>query len=1118
MNSNIKNVILKKAKILLIIFVTLFSSMNSNTIESRASITVTSGRAIENTGAKIYQNGWWSFWNDGINYLYVNGEIAFCVEPMVIGVDGHSYTSGDFDSATRHKLSLIAYYGWDKSAKTDIDYATTQYMIWEALGATFEWRGSFGSQYPTLKAKVQAQINSHNTKPSFNGTTQTIKENETLTLTDANGVLSGMYLVNDYNGQIKINGNNLVITPNGSDNSLTIQARKIPEKYTGSSIAYRSGSGQDVGTFKVTDPLFANIRVNIEKINPIYEELTATTKANEKVNVSLTKTDIDNGLALSEAEFDFYRDDVLFASGIKSNINGIASATFTKEYTATSSSKRYVTNWNELSSANQQAVINSGAFKSRDEAYINALKEAQAKANELASQRHTYKAIETKSKKAYYLDPTNSEVTTTITGSGNINLGMTNKRITGIATIIKHDSETGENAQGEASLNGAVYGLYAHDDILNPANGNIEYYAGEEVNRVSVNGLTTITDLYLGKYYWQEITPPTGYQLNTEKYFIELSQNGNNPTVEINTVATDEVIKGSIEIIKKLDDTNNSVGNNFTFDITNKDGKVVDTVTTDEIGYTKTKELPYGIYTVSERASDGFELLKPFEVIINENNKTYSYEITNIAEKGKFGFYKKGEQFTHILPTLNEFGELSSPEFTEQYLAGAEIEIYANEDIYVGENLYYSKDELVDTLTSDLDIVYSKDLPVGEYYYIETKSPLGYVPNNDKHIIEIEVNEISEDTLINNLPTYNINFTKKLEKNSALNNAEAYKDVVFGLYAREDIYNYRGDVTIGYDSLIDTLYVDENGDLINPPTLPVGTYYLQELATNEAYILDTNQYDFSIEHSNKETVEININNGEEIINELKEFNFQVNKVDSVTKDPIISKDFEFTAYLDENLEQPLMSVNADQETGTANFTLNYGTYYIKETKAPSGYNLSNEVIKVEINDVGVFINDELQSKNDIYSFEYANELKEFNLQVNKVDSVTKKPVISKDFEFTAYLDDSLQQKLISVNANQESGTANFTLNYGTYYIKETNAPTGYLLSNEVIKVEINDDGVFINDKLQSQNDIYSFVYFNSPLIDDKIPPTGDNSNIWGYLFLSLISLFGFSYLSSKRNK
>lgn len=103
---------------------------------------------------------------------------------------------------------------------------------------------------------------------------------------------------------------------------------------------------------------------------------------------------------------------------------------------------------------------------------------------------------------------------------------------------------------------------------------------------------------------------------------------------------------------------------------------------------------------------------------------------------------------------------------------------------------------------------------------------------------------------------------------------------------------------------------------------------------------------------------------------------EVNKVDSLTKKNIVSKDFEFSMYKDEDCKVLYKNASVDTKKGTALFEdLPYGTYYIKEVKAPKGYKLSNEIVEINISKDGVFANDnQLQNNKNVYSFIYQNAL------------------------------------------------------------------------------------------------------------------------------------------------
>lgn len=162
------------------------------------------------------------------------------------------------------------------------------------------------------------------------------------------------------------------------------------------------------------------------------------------------------------------------------------------------------------------------------------------------------------------------------------------------------------------------------------------------------------------------------------------------------------------------------------------------------------------------------------------------------------------------------------------------------------------------------------------------------------------------------------------------------------------------------------------------------------------------------------------------------------------------------------------------------------TYILAEVQAPYGYEITKEI------EFTVTQDKELQTIQMQDTPIYAS------VQVEKVDAQTGENIKSNKFEFTIFADEQCTQEIKTVNANTEEGTALFEkLTYGTYYIKETKAPKGYELSDEVIKIDINDKGVFANgNQLTEENGVYSFKYQNSLL---PIIATGDNPMMYVYV-------------------
>lgn len=166
--------------------------------------------------------------------------------------------------------------------------------------------------------------------------------------------------------------------------------------------------------------------------------------------------------------------------------------------------------------------------------------------------------------------------------------------------------------------------------------------------------------------------------------------------------------------------------------------------------------------------------------------------------------------------------------------------------------------------------------------------------------------------------------------------------------------------------------------------------------------------------------------------------------------------------------------------------------------------------------------DEIQvaTHSDINDKNQTVKFKNFEVLVNKVDSVTMKNIVSNKFEFTMFKDEACKEAIHTVAGNTENGTAKFEVTEGTWFIKETKAPEGYELSKEVVKVEVKDDHLYVNDKLveTDENYVYSIMYQNVLLPSIVITGTNTNSGLFaGALVASLACMIGLAE-SKKRKK
>ena len=181
------------------------------------------------------------------------------------------------------------------------------------------------------------------------------------------------------------------------------------------------------------------------------------------------------------------------------------------------------------------------------------------------------------------------------------------------------------------------------------------------------------------------------------------------------------------------------------------------------------------------------------------------------------------------------------------------------------------------------------------------------------------------------------------------------------------------------------------------------------------------------------------------------------------------------------------------------------TYILKETTAPYGYEITEEIKftvttdketqKIEMKDMPI--------------------LK--NVKVIKIDTETKE-VIKDKFIFATYEDPECTKLIKEVKSNSEDGTALFEeLRYGTYYIKEIKAPKDYELSNKIVKVEINDKGIFVDDtQVEETENTIEFTFENKKI---EVPKTGVESKIKLFASAIILSLLGITYIiKRKQNK
>ena len=641
-----------------------------------------------------------------------------------------------------------------------------------------------------------------------------------------------------------------------------------------------------------------------------------------------------------------------------------------------------------------------------------------------------------------------------------------------------------------------------------------------------------------GEYYLSELDTENHLVLSDEKYPFTYVYTGDvvhEIVVNNGKPIYNYLKRGSIELFKTDEESANALIN-VQFDLaTDPDMEnIIKTTWTDENGRALFQELEVGYtYYIQEHYDGNHDMVSKgyvydptiHEVRLNEHEEVQVLNVTNKQVKGQVQFTKIGEMFNKVEIVDGKFGKEHHPIWEQGNLLGAELTVWAKEDIITFDGTHhYDKDQKVTVLESDWNMTDSLLLPVGKYYAKETKVPHGYVGSDTVYEFEVKPNGKAEIQLngisIDNVRAkVNLDFTKVLEKQEVYINTEAYKDVVFGLYAREDIYNYMGKVAIENGSLIGISSIDENGHLTNTFDLPNGVYYFKELQTNDQYQLDTNEYDFEIGYQGADVKEytVEINGGDPINNDLKRGEIEVIKTtkDSVHytkaeqvfadsfhvmddyariyRNPLIKDEPNYLAGVtfelstDETFTNIVDTKKTDGNGRIVFDNLELGTYYVREKSTLQHYVLNDEVFKVELTEHG-----------QVKTIELENNLVKADIGLHKVDG-TNHAIALQGAEFTMYADKECTEKLDEAITNQLGNAIFKDIKFGTtVYIKETKAPNGYELSNEVIKVTIDDEWM----KKDIQNRVIEVMNYKIP----TTPNTGDDTNMLMYIGMAGMAL------------
>lgn len=570
---------------------------------------------------------------------------------------------------------------------------------------------------------------------------------------------------------------------------------------------------------------------------------------------------------------------------------------------------------------------------------------------------------------------------------------FTNKRVKATIDLVKEDSETGNSAQGDALFEGAIYGLYAREDINHPdGRSGVLYKKDEQVATLTTDkeGKASVSNLYLGKYYLKEITPPVGYLLDEEEHDVNCDYEGDQvETVKRNTVSKEDVIKQPFQLIKAADNDKTdadllkgagfsaylisslTVKDDGSYDFTNatpivltEDGKTE--MFTDERGYACSIPIPYGRYIVRETTTPhNFMPVDDFIVTVTENSSTPQVWRVLLDDefKAKLKIVKQDDETK--LPVLlanTEFKvyDLDAKKYVEQVTTYPNTVVHKS--YFTDENGY---------------LILPESLKCGNYRIEEVSAPDGYTQNTQYVEIKVDKNtayqmdSVSGDAIITvtyenhpvkgKLVIHKSGETLKSFKKDFVYEETSLEGAEFEIYAAEDIFtpdhqvDEQGNRHVIYakDTLVKTVTTNKNGEAVIKD-LPLGKYRVKETKAPAGFVLNPDSQEVSFIYKDQNTPEIE--EKLEFSNERQKVELSVEKQDAETGKAL--KGATFGLYNKEAISSgdkvivkadTLLQEITSNEKGKAAFSLDLplGRYYVKELQAPAGYVSSDEILEFD---------------------------------------------------------------------------------------------------------------------------------------------------------------------------
>lgn len=996
----------------------------------------------------------------------------------------------------------------------------------------------------------------------------------TLTLTDSNSILSSFSFKTTGGVSASVSGNKLTLTSTSPVNDAVTfnSAKSMPSVGNTTLIPYGDATLQDVitGVENDADPIRAYFKVKTSSGNL---KLIKTSEDGNVANIEFTvKGDGYSQTVKTNSKGEFELTDLVpgkytvtehtpteYAEQKSKTVNVESGKT------ATVSFSNVLKKWNltvtktdaETKSAQGDATLagavygiyNNGKLVDK---YTTDKNGSFTTSYYICGDNWTLKEIDPS--EGYLLDETEyhigAEAKKYTLENNSVSIGVTEDILKGKIAIIKHTDDGSTKIETPEKC--AEFQVY-----LKSSGSYTKAKESERDNLICDEyGFAETKDLPYGTYTVHQTKGWNGTEFIAD-FDVFISENNKTYKYLINNASLESYVK----IVKVDSETGKQIPYaGAGFQIYNLDGKLVtmtytypevttiDTFYTNSEGYLITPEsLPYskGYSVVEVQAPYGYILdSTPVYFDITAENTTEENGVTivktekkNTPQKGTITVEKTGEIFSNVTAIgggyTDENGNdialttIYQPEYSVSGLSGAVFEIYADENITTPDGtVRYTKDTLVDAITTgEKGTATSKQLYLGKYRVVEKTAPNGFVLNRTVNHIALTYagqNEKVTNTstsFTNDRQKAEINLTKILEQNEKFNigSNDEILNVSFGLYADEDLKAANGTV-IPKNGLLEIITCDEKGKAQFTTDIPIGSYYVKEISTDNHYILSDKKYPVVFEYAGQDTatVHISVNDGEPIENEIIYGTIQGLKIDRETGENITGALFGLFSITETKFtEETAILTSKSNEEGIFTFeNVPYGEYIVSELKPAEGYlpNEENYTVTISENKEIIEITVENDKIPELGTTATIDDKKKFtaNGDITIDDVVSYKHLTAgKEYTIKGILMDKSTGKQFLVDGKEvcsevtftpETADGEVTVSFtfdGSVITKETEIVAFETLYREGTEIAVHADIVDENQTVTIH-----------PQPEPEKPQTGDNSNIGFWIGLGAVALGG----------